>query len=198
VSTGRSRMTSRDYKNARRGDGFSLDLRHWRGFGIGLATGLAVAAVVYVSDHRASSPGVEEASPKPRPKAKVIDDAVQDRTAADEPAAQYDFYDMLPKFEVVVPEKDSDVRSDLPTAMVERAGVYVLQAGSYRSQADAERVQTQLGRMGIDAKVQRVAVDADVWHRVRIGPVRNLDQLNRLRQQLRAADFDALMIRVGD
>jgi cell division protein FtsN len=41
-------------------------------------------------------------------------------------------------------------------------------------------------------------VDADVWHRVRIGPVSNLDELNKLRRQLQAADVDALVIRVGD
>jgi cell division protein FtsN len=51
---------------------------------------------------------------------------------------------------------------------------------------------------GIDAKVQRVAVDADVWHRVRIGPITKLDDLNKLRKQLQAADVDALVIRVGD
>jgi len=100
---------------------------------------------------------------------------------------------------VVVPEKEKDVKRDLPaTAKVERPGVYVLQAGSYRNEADADRIRQQLSMQGIDAKVQRVAVDSDVWHRVRIGPVTNLDQLNRLRKQLQAADVDALVIRVGD
>jgi cell division protein FtsN len=37
-----------------------------------------------------------------------------------------------------------------------------------------------------------------VWHRVRIGPITDLADLNRLRGRLRAADFDALVIRVGD
>jgi cell division protein FtsN len=90
------------------------------------------------------------------------------------------------------------VRRDLPSAKVERPGVYVLQAGSYRNQADAERVRAQLGKQGIPATVQRVAVDTDVWHRVRVGPVRDLTQLNRMRDSLRAADIDALVIRVGD
>jgi cell division protein FtsN len=76
--------------------------------------------------------------------------------------------------------------------------VYVLQAGSYRNEADADRVRQQLSMQGIDAKVQRVAVDTDVWHRVRIGPITNLDQLNKVRKQLQAADVDALVIRVGD
>ncbi len=46
--------------------------------------------------------------------------------------------------------------------------------------------------------MQRVAVDADVWHRVRVGPISDLNQVNRLRESLRDADIDALVIRVGD
>ena len=74
----------------------------------------------------------------------------------------------------------------------------MLQAGTYRKEADANRVRAQLALQGIEAKVQRVAVDADVWHRVRIGPISNLDELNKLRRQLQAADVDALVIRIGD
>jgi cell division protein FtsN len=33
---------------------------------------------------------------------------------------------------------------------------------------------------------------------VRIGPITKLDELNKLRKQLQAADVDALVIRVGD
>jgi cell division protein FtsN len=51
---------------------------------------------------------------------------------------------------------------------------------------------------GVQATVQRVAVDTDVWDRVRVGPISNLDELNRLRRQLQAADLDALVIRVAD
>ena len=47
-------------------------------------------------------------------------------------------------------------------------------------------------------KIQRVAVDTDVWHRFRIGPITKLDELNKLRKQLQAADVDAIVIRVGD
>jgi len=81
---------------------------------------------------------------------------------------------------------------------VERPGVYVLQAGSYRDEAEADRVAKQLALQGIAAKVQRVAVDNDVWHRVRVGPISDLDELNRVRKKLQDADLDALVIRVGD
>ena len=74
----------------------------------------------------------------------------------------------------------------------------MLQAGSYRKIEDAQRVRQQLALQGIEANVQRVAVDADVWHRVRIGPLTDLAEVNRLRNKLRGAEFNALVVRVGD
>ena len=64
--------------------------------------------------------------------------------------------------------------------------------------AIASGIRAQLKLQGIDANVQRVAVDEDVWHRVRIGPITDLTELNRLRARLRAAELDALVIRVGE
>jgi cell division protein FtsN len=149
-----------------------------------------------MSGHQNSAHERTEA-PRPDPHRAAPADPEAGTTAAS--AQKYDFYEMLPNFEVVVPEKDKEVKRDLPaTARIERPGVYVLQAGSYRNEADADRVRAQLAKEGIDAKVQRVAVDTDVWHRVRIGPITRLEDLNKLRRQLQAADVDALVIRVGD
>ena len=134
--------------------------------------------------------------PKPEPRAEKPGAAVD----AEEGAKNYDFYDMLPKFEVVVPEKDREVsrERDNAPATITRPGVYVLQAGSYRKQEEADRIAAQLKKQGIDANVQRVAVDDDVWHRVRIGPISDLTELNRLRTRLRAAELDGMLIRVGE
>ena len=172
-----------------------------REFGMGalLGVALAVGGTVYIMgnrQHDAASAREKAEAPRPDPHRKAPSNPETATTATSE---KYDFYEMLPNFEVVVPEKEKDVKRDLPaTARVERPGVYVLQAGSYRNEADADRVRAQLAMQGIDAKVQRVAVDADVWHRVRIGPITRLDDLNKLRKQLQAADVDALVIRVGD
>ena len=46
----------------------------------------------------------------------------------------------------------------------------MLQAGSYKNFADADRVRAQLALQGIESKVQKVTVDNDTWHRIRIGP----------------------------
>ena len=81
---------------------------------------------------------------------------------------------------------------------VARAGSYVLQVGSYRKFEEADRVRAQLALQGIESKVQRVSVDSDTWHRVRIGPISDLKTLDRVRQRLREAEMDVLVIRVGD
>ena len=175
-----------------------LNLTRFREFGFGLAVGLSLSVCVLVwqnyREKNAATVAVEVPRPEPRP----------DKDAAavevDDGAKNYDFYDMLPNFEVVVPEKDREVsrERDNTPAKIERPGVYVLQAGSYRQQAEADRIRAQLKLQGIEANVQRVAVDDDVWHRVRIGPITDLTELNRLRARLRAADLDALVIRVGE
>ncbi|MFT3906945.1 MAG: SPOR domain-containing protein [Steroidobacteraceae bacterium] len=194
------RLTARDYKNNPRA---SFELGRWRDFGIGLGAGLLVAAVIYIGDHRTPTAGAEELKPTPRSEtaaqaAKPAANGASTPSADAVPEQKYDFYDMLPNYEVVVPEKERDVKRPTTTAPIDQPGTYFLQAGSYRGQPDAERVRTQLEKQGIQATVQRVAVDADVWHRVRVGPIKDLTQLNRIRKQLQAADFDALVIRVSD
>jgi cell division protein FtsN len=191
VSAPRQRLSARDYKQGGRRSGF--DLTQYRQFGYGLGAGLLVALGVFVIDHRPQPPVAAEAAPQPG-----ADKSAATGAAAEDPAEQYDFYDMLPKFEVVVAEQERDVRRDVPSAPVEQPGAYVLQVGSFRNQPDAERLRSKLAKQGIDATVQRIAVDTDVWHRVRIGPLRDLPKLNATRRELRAADLDAILIRLGD
>jgi cell division protein FtsN len=191
-----AKAAARDYKPKRRkATGFS----GWMGVLCGLALGLAVAGIVYIKDHRPDAPLVRTAkADKKRFHGNEPPDAEAGDSSAEEPAKSYDFYDRLPKFEVVVPEKDKDIRPDIKSVPETRRGTYVLQAGSYKNFADADRIRAQLALQGVESKVQKVSVDNDTWHRIRIGPISKLDELNRLRQILRKADVDVLVIRVGD
>lgn len=191
------KITSRDFKRSR-GGGLKFEVARFREFGFGLALGLSISVMALVwqnyREKNAARVAAETPKPDPHPDKATAGEA-------EDSAKNYDFYDMLPKFEVVVPEKDREVARERDTtpAKIERPGVYVLQAGSYRKQEEADRIQALLKKQGIDANVQRVAVDDDVWHRVRIGPISDLVELNRLRAKLRAAEIDnALVIRVGD
>jgi cell division protein FtsN len=191
---------ARDYKARRKpAGGFS----GWVGVLCGLGLGLAVAGIVYLKDRHSDSPTVQSAKAGKKKShgargAEVSDAEAADSGAPEEPAKSYDFYSMLPKFEVVVPEKDKDVKPDIRGVPETRRGTYVLQAGSYKNFADADRVRAQLALQGVESKVQKVSVDNDTWHRIRIGPISKLDELNRLRTLLRKADVDVLVIRVGD
>jgi cell division protein FtsN len=174
-----------------------IELSRWREFGAGLALGLSLSLFVLVWQNYREKEAARSASETPRPEPRQGKQAATD---VEDAAKNYDFYDMLPNFEVVVPEKDGQVatpRVNEPVK-IERPGVYVLQAGSYRQQAVADRTRAQLKLQGIDANVQRVAVDDDVWFRVRIGPITDLAEVNRLHARLRAADLDPLVIRVGE
>ena len=105
---------------------------------------------------------------------------------------------MLPNFEVIIPEQEADVRQDADTSEVVQAGVYVLQAGSFSEYVDADRRRAQIALQGIESRIQRVTIDDKTYHRVRIGPLDDLDELNYLRNRLRQADIDVLRIRLGD
>ncbi|MEJ0085905.1 MAG: SPOR domain-containing protein [Pseudomonadota bacterium] len=176
-----------------------LEFSRYREFAFGLAVGLSLSVLVLVWQNYREKNAAAVPAEVPKPEPRSGKSAAAGDT--EDGPKNYDFYDMLPKFEVVVPEKDREVSRERDTAraQIERPGVYVLQAGSYRKQEEADRIQALLKKQGIDANVQRVAVDDDVWHRVRIGPISDLAELNRLRARLRAAEFDdALVIRVGD
>ena len=172
------------------------------GVAIGLAIGLAIAAAVHWHDRRAirsgpppAAPASASATPATKPAAKRAHAAASTATAP--PASSYDFFKILPSLEVVVPSNTKEAKPDVRPAPETRPGTYVIQAGSYKHFADADRIRAQLALQGIESKVQKVSVDRDTWHRIRIGPVSNLQQLNHIRDVLRSAHIRALVIRVG-
>jgi cell division protein FtsN len=177
------------------------DYPGWLWMLFGLALGLAVAFAVYVKDRR---PVVvaETAAPQPASLQGAIDDNDEAEAAAQPPVeereSRFTFYDMLPNFEVIIPEQEPDVAVDAEPQAIVEPGLYVLQAGSFTLHADADRRRAELALHGIESQIQRVMIDDKTYHRVRIGPTDDLDELNMLRSRLRVAKIDVLRIRLGD
>jgi cell division protein FtsN len=161
----------------------------------GLSIGLAVAFAIYIKDRGPGLP-VRPASEQPT----NVDINREQASAQPEapPESRFDFYNLLPNFEVVIPEQESDVRVETGPQAVVEPGVYVLQAGSFAEYKDADRRRATLALQGIESKIQRVTIDDRTYHRVRIGPIDDLDELNVLRSRLREAHIDVLRIRLGD
>ncbi len=170
----------------------------WLWMMFGLSLGLSVAFAVYVKDRQPAAPHPTNA-PQPASLQNVLDDNSEMAAADEEPAEKrFTFYDMLPNFEVIIPEQEPDVAADVEPRAVIEPGLYVLQAGSFSTYADADRRRAELALHGIESQIQRVTIDAKTYHRVRIGPTNDLDELNLLRSRLRAAQIDVLRIRLGD
>ena len=167
----------------------------------GLSLGLVVAAAIYVGDHRAPVTEAATGEQAPAPAESVVDAQPDSTPQAQEeqeahPSARFDFYDMLPQFEVVIPEVETSASPDAEATAVEEPGSYVLQAGSFRATADADRMQANLALLGIESRVQRVAIDDDIYHRVRVGPTEDLRELNQIRRRLWDAEIEVLLIQV--
>lgn len=70
-----------------------------------------------------------------------------------------------------------------------------LQAGSFASVDDAENLKAKLALLGIEAAIQTVAIpEKGVWHRVRLGPYKNADEIGRVRATLKQNGVDSTPI----
>ena len=172
----------------------------WAWMMFGLAIGLSVAFAVYVKD-RGPVPEVE--APQPASLQNALDDnKEQPSPPAPDPEQpkerRFTFYELLPNFEVTIPEEEPDIAADTEPQAVVEPGVYVLQAGSFSTHGDADRRRAELALQGIESHIQRVKINERNYHRVYIGPTDDLDELNMLRSRLRAAQIDVLRIRLGD
>ena len=99
---------ARDYKNSKRRGGSSGagNLSGIAGFVVGLALGLAVAVGVYLFDRRPAARLVQESPPMTRDEAPAAAKSAKPAPASQDAETQFEFYEMLPKFEVVIPEQD--------------------------------------------------------------------------------------------
>ena len=176
----------------------------WMIFGLGI--GLSVAFAIYMKglqpvslpESTTQQPASMSApmQPEPTPAAAAPNLTPEEDSGEEEP--RFSFYSMLPSFEVVIPEEESDVSRDVEIEAVQQTGTYVLQAGSFTDVSDADRRRAEIALLGIESRVQRIMIDDRTYHRVRVGPIKDLDRLNRVRSQLRSADIDVLRIRIGD
>jgi cell division protein FtsN len=67
-----------------------------------------------------------------------------------------------------------------------------LQAGSFPSADDAEKLKAKLALLGLEANIQIAAIpDKGVWHRVRVGPYKNADEMNKARALMKQNGVDA-------
>lgn len=192
---------SRDYKPAPKGSTKKSGSPMLVGVIIGMFIGLAIALAVAVFIKGSPSPFVERAqapvtvdsaktSPPPAPPAET---PAEKPKQAEKP--RFDFYTILPGTEEPVTEKDIKQQDSSNAAKSQ----YYLQAGAFQNEADADNLKAKLALMGIEASIQTATVpEKGVWHRVRIGPYSNVEDLNRARNTLAQNGVSATLVKVHD
>lgn len=194
-------MAKKRRKTVRRKRKFKLRLGSWPTWSLlalGLAVGIALTVLLQLLAHRTNAPGsglntLFSSAEKPR--------RATDKTpAAEAPAARipkYDFYTILPEIETVLPEKESAATSR-PAGAAPPADVsYVLQAASFARFEDADRLKAKLTLNGLVAHIQKVVIEGKgEYHRVRLGPYNNLNELDAADQRLRKLGIRGLRLKL--
>lgn len=85
-----------------------------------------------------------------------------------------------------------------PATVASDSARYLLQAGSFRQQQDADTLRANLALLGIDARIEQVELPGgETWHRVRIGPFTSLAGVNEVRARMASQQIDSIILRSG-
>lgn len=166
----------------------------WIWFLGGLFSGLALSALVLMKQW---APQLQQTAAEPRAAAPAAAPAAAD----DKP--KYEFYSVLPEMEVVVPDAEvkSAANANPPTPAANAAATnkqrFMLQAGSFRTSADADALKARLTLMGVGAPVSvaKVTIDGTEYFRVRVGPFADLRALDGAKRSLEGNGVNAIALR---
>ena len=187
-------MAIRDYKN-RATDGFTANNPMVTGMVIGVLIGLAIALAVALYINSAPSP-FKQVQPAAAPHAGKPQKNLAAPGQADKPDAKknrFTYYDILPGTEQPVTE------AEIKQAPQGSKDQFFLQAGSFQSETDANNLKAKLALMGVEATIQSATVpDKGVWHRVRVGPFNEIEEMNKSRTTLAQNGIQPSLIKVQE
>ena len=166
----------------------------------GILIGLGVAAFLmikgYLPEIKQHLPSVDDSASGKTESALVEDEVAESKKP------RYDFFTVLPEMEVVVPEQELKRKADkadpaTSTTVQKTQDYYILQTGSFRSANDAEQMKARLALLGSMATVQKVTVNGQTWHRVRIGPFQGARTADDMRRMLSDNKIDTLVMKAN-
>jgi cell division protein FtsN len=199
-------MAARHGKQAYRGNE-KQSWPAWVWLGIGVLLGLTLSALVLIKDwapmlrkKNLPQPNPEATAPK-EPEQAVADEAGKKPAP---PKKSYDFYQVLPEMEVMIPDAELSAKAraeqqrqqlavaqaqagngtaaanptttTVPPASGDAGTRYVLLAGSYADAKAADEAKAKLALLGVVAKVQSITVNGKTFNRVIVGPYPNASE----------------------
>lgn len=190
---------TRDYKpNPQRGSS-SKGSSFFSGLLVGLLLGVgaSLALTMYLKGDNSpfAMPEDGPVATKPANKKNVVQETVVTKNTPGQPTVEdpnkFDFYTILPESESKVTEQE--VKS---SATIQQDS-YFLQIGAFENVDDADNMKAKLALQGFEAVVQTAEIpEKGVWHRVRVGPLTDVEQINKVRADLTLNGFNADLIKV--
>lgn len=176
--------------------------------GLLLGIGASVAVAIYVK--KGDTPFQEKVTPAPEV-AAVDKPADKSNVPEAAPAAEapkkedrFTFYGILTGSESPVTEqevKQATEQKAPPAASSEQPAApsenYYLQVGAFQTEQEADNTKAKLALIGLEAVVQTATIpEKGILHRVRVGPLANLEEINKARSELARNGFDAALIKI--
>lgn len=168
----------------------------WLWIGMGVLLGLCLSAlalyrewVPLIRQSDAPQPNPSATAPKPSEPGLAPDTATDKRPAKNE---SYDFYDALPKMEVVIPETPQ--QKARPIQEFDGAKRQYLQVGAFRDAAEAETMKAKLALMGMRASTSETSIDQVRWFRVLTGPYTEASTMETDRRALAANGLESIKV----
>jgi cell division protein FtsN len=149
--------------------------------------------------------------PQPNPEATAPRES-EPPVAEAKPKKNYDFYQVLPEAEVVIPDAELSAKARAEqqaktapatapnaaapsTGAASTAGRYILQTGSYPEPKAADEAKAKLALAGFVAQVQPVTINGKTWHRVRLGPYASASELESAKKSLSENGISAIALK---
>jgi cell division protein FtsN len=143
----------------------------------------------------------QEVATKPpipaEPEKKEAEKLAAEQAPAEPEEPRYDFYTILPQAEVVVPDYEIKTRVREELVGKTKASKYVMQAGSFRESAEADRHKAKLALLGIESRVEKAKVGNVIWHRVKIGPYDNPSSVSTIKELLQKNGIGVIVTESG-
>ena len=104
----------------------------------------------------------------------------------------YTFYSRLKDFEVVV-NQEAAYNSD---RSADENYIYLIQAGSFKTQAQAERLRVELTLLGLEPKINSAKnASGNLWYRVRLGPFTTRGGMTAARSTIISNNLEAMVMK---
>ncbi|ATI02493.1 MAG: cell division protein FtsN [Cycloclasticus pugetii] len=109
---------------------------------------------------------------------------------------RFDFYQILPDMEIVIPEHEIEERRRLEGTGKSKPGTFIIQIGSFKKAQQADTLRARLALLGIESTVQTVNQSGSIWHRVKSGPYTSFRMVDKIQNRLHRNNIDSIAIKL--